>query len=155
MQQGELAANNILRHMKGEAGKPFRFKDPGMLAVVGRGHAVAHIGGRSFTGVLAWWVWLVVHVAKLVGFRNRILVMVNWAWNYLSFERAVRLILPYQPQRSSGEVSPEVPGSAVRAPGADGPIPAPDPSVSLAPSSPLPEAPVDGSASASSTSRRT
>jgi NADH:ubiquinone reductase (H+-translocating) len=155
MQQGELAAKNILRHMKGEAGKAFRFKDPGMLAVVGRGHAVAHIGGRSFTGIIAWWVWLVVHVAKLVGFRNRILVMVNWAWNYLSFERAVRLILPYQPPRSSGEVSPEAPGSVVRAPGPDGSVPAPDPSVSLAPSSPLPEAPVDGSASASSTSRRT
>lgn len=99
LQQGELAARNILRRLRGQEAKPFRFRDPGMLAVVGRGHAVAHIGGRSFTGIPAWWVWLVVHIAKLVGFRNRILVLVNWAWNYLSFERAVRLILPYKPPR--------------------------------------------------------
>jgi NADH:ubiquinone reductase (H+-translocating) len=104
LQQGELAAKNILRNMRGEEGKAFRFRDPGMLAVVGRGHAVAHIGGRSFTGVTAWWVWLVVHIAKLVGFRNRILVLVNWAWNYLSFERAVRLILPYKPPRESARI---------------------------------------------------
>jgi len=105
MQQGTLAAKNILRSIRGKEAKEFRFKDPGMLAVIGRGHAVAHIGGRSFTGAVAWWVWLVVHVAKLIGFRNRILVLVNWAWNYLSFERAVRLILPYRPIRDPGPAS--------------------------------------------------
>lgn len=160
MQQGELAARNILRHMKGEAGKPFRFKDPGMLAVVGRGHAVAHIGGRSFKGIAAWWVWLVVHVAKLVGFRNRILVMVNWAWNYLSFERAVRLILPYQPPRSPGEAPPAVPGTASSSPGADGSPPVTRPAAVVtegagasAEAGPSTE---DGSGSPeSSTSRRT
>lgn len=108
LQQGELAARNILRNLRGEEPRAFRFRDPGMLAVVGRGHAVAHIGGRSFTGIPAWWVWLVVHIAKLVGFRNRILVLVNWAWNYLSFERGVRLILPYSPPREpvQGKGSP-------------------------------------------------
>lgn len=110
LQQGELAARNILRSIRGEPGKPFHFRDPGMLAVVGRGHAVAYIGGRSFTGIPAWWVWLVVHIAKLVGFRNRILVLVNWAWNYLSFERAVRLILPYKPPREAARAEGSAPG---------------------------------------------
>lgn len=122
MQQGTLAAQNILRLEKGKDLKDFKFKDPGMLAVIGRNHAVAHIRGQSFTGIPAWWVWLLVHVAKLVGFRNRILVMVNWAWNYLSFERAVRLILPYRPlapeatasdsREPSGEPRPDLPPEA-------------------------------------------
>lgn len=97
MQQGTLAAENITRAIQRKAPKEFRFRDPGMLAVIGRSHAVASIAGRNFTGIPAWWVWLFVHVAKLIGFRNRVLVLVNWAWNYLSFERAVRLILPYAP----------------------------------------------------------
>lgn len=154
MQQGELAAKNILRHMKGEAGKAFRFKDPGMLAVVGRGHAVAHIGGRSFTGIVAWWVWLVVHVAKLVGFRNRILVMVNWAWNYLTFERAVRLILPYQPPRSPEGGVGGGSASAAGAPGEDGATPGEFPSTSVSPSPPVAADDRSG-ASPSSTSRST
>ncbi len=111
MQQGTTAAENILRSERGEEPKEFHFRDPGMLAVIGRNHAVAHVRGRSFTGRPAWWVWLVVHLAKLIGFRNRILVLVNWAWNYLSFERAVRLILPYRPMRVPGS-TPEAPGSS-------------------------------------------
>lgn len=152
MQQGELAAKNILRDMRGETPREFRFKDPGMLAVVGRGHAVAHIGGRSFTGITAWWVWLVVHIAKLVGFRNRILVMVNWAWNYLSFERAVRLILPYQAPRSPDWGPGSSPGASgveeIRGDaGSTAPPPVPAPVV--------PAEPATGAGSPSSTSRST
>lgn len=95
LQQGTLAARNILRTLQGEALRSFRYRDPGMLAVIGRNAAVARVGGRNFRGFPAWVVWLVVHVAKLIGFRNRLLVLVNWAWNYLFFDRAVRLILPY------------------------------------------------------------
>ncbi|MFN3332055.1 MAG: hypothetical protein ACK47M_06065 [Caldilinea sp.] len=58
--------------------------------------AVARIGGRIFTGFIAWLLWLAVHIAFLVGFRNRLGVLLNWAWNYIFYERAVRLILPYE-----------------------------------------------------------
>lgn len=95
LQQGTLVARNILAQVRGQAPRAFAYKDPGMLAVIGRNSAVAHLGGRSFTGLPAWAVWLVVHVANLIGFRNRILVLVNWAWNYVFFDRAARLILPY------------------------------------------------------------
>jgi NADH dehydrogenase len=95
LQQGTLAARNILRQLEGKPLETFRYRDPGMLAVIGRNAAVARVGGRNFRGFPAWVVWLVVHVAKLIGFRNRLLVLINWAWNYLFFDRAVRLILPY------------------------------------------------------------
>ena len=94
LQQGSMAAENVVRMIRGEAPGDFAYKDLGMLAVIGRNAAVAHLWGRSFTGFAAWSLWLVVHVAKLIGFRNRVLVLVNWAWNYVFFRRAVRLILP-------------------------------------------------------------
>lgn len=65
-----------------------------MLAVVGRNAAVAQVWGRTFTGLPAWVLWLTIHLAWLIGFRNRLLVLVNWAWNYIFYRRAVRLILP-------------------------------------------------------------
>ncbi len=96
MQEGTHAAENVLRAVRSEELRPFRFRDPGLLAVIGRYSAAAYIWGRAFKGITAWVLWAVVHVAKLIGFRNRLLVLVNWAWNYLSFERAARLILPYR-----------------------------------------------------------
>ena len=95
LQEGVHAAENVLRDIRGEPLQDFRFRDPGMLAVMGRNNAVASVAGRSFKGFFAWVLWLVIQVAKLIGFRNRMLVLINWAWNYISFERAVRLILPY------------------------------------------------------------
>ena len=109
LQQGTLAARNILRTIRGEEPKTFRYRDPGMLAVIGRNAAVARLGGRNFKGFPAWVVWLVVHVAKLIGFRNRVLVLVNWAWNYLFFERAVRLILPFARRNEADLPQPERP----------------------------------------------
>ena len=94
MQQGEAAARNIQRQMAGEPLQPFRYRDRGSMAVIGRNAAVAEIGGQAFTGFPAWLIWILVHVAQLIGYRNRLLVLVNWAWNYLTFERLVRLILP-------------------------------------------------------------
>lgn len=102
IQQGELAAENAVRELRGEALKAFAFEDPGMLAVIGRNAAVAHVWGRAFTGFPAWILWLVIHIAKLIGFRNRALVLVNWAWNYVAFARAARLILPRGPGGSAG-----------------------------------------------------
>ena len=94
LQQGSAAAENVVRMIGGETPGEFTYKDLGMLAVIGRNAAVAHLWGRSFTGFAAWTLWLVVHVVNLMGFRNRVLVLVNWAWNYVFYRRAVRLILP-------------------------------------------------------------
>ena len=94
LQQGSTAAENVVRMIGGQEPVDFTYKDLGMLAVIGRNAAVAHLWGRSFTGFAAWTLWLVVHVVNLMGFRNRVLVLVNWAWNYVFYRRAVRLILP-------------------------------------------------------------
>lgn len=94
IQQGRRAARNILAREAGKAAEPFRYRDPGMLAVIGRNAAVAHIFGRAFRGWTAWFLWLVIHISWLIGFRNRALVLLNWGWNYLFYRRAIRLILP-------------------------------------------------------------
>ena len=94
LQQGTRAAQNVVRMIREEPPEEFVYQDLRMLAVIGRNAAVAHLWGRSFTGFSAWILWLVVHLAKLIGFRNRVLVLVNWAWNYAFYRRAVRLILP-------------------------------------------------------------
>jgi len=94
IQQGRYVGKAILRHGPGGDAPPFRYVDPGMLAVVGRNAAVAHVFGRTFKGLLAWVLWLGIHLVWLIGFRNRALVLVNWAWNYVTFRRSVRLILP-------------------------------------------------------------
>lgn len=99
VQQGEHLVKALKAHLAGEPVPAFVYEDPGMLAVVGRNHAVAHVFGRRFTGFPAWVLWALVHVAKLVGFRNRVLVLVNWAWNYVFYERSVRLILPIEKER--------------------------------------------------------
>ena len=94
LQQGGTAADNIARIVGGREPRPFGYKDLGVLAVVGRNAAVANVWGKSFTGLSAWVLWLTIHLAWLIGFRNRALVLVNWAWNYVFYRRAVRLILP-------------------------------------------------------------
>jgi NADH dehydrogenase len=101
LQQGVLAAKNIQRR---EAGKPadnFRYRDRGMMVTIGRNAAVAYVGGVALTGFPAWLAWLGVHLVKLIGFRNRLVVLINWAWDYFLFERMVRLILPAASCRDS------------------------------------------------------
>jgi NADH dehydrogenase len=97
IQQGTAAARNIRRQEAGQEPLPFRYQDRGMMATIGRNAAVAYLAGRTFTGFPAWLVWLVVHLYKLIGFRNRLFVLINWAWDYFLFERTVRLILPSAP----------------------------------------------------------
>jgi NADH dehydrogenase len=92
IQQGRLAASNILRPIEGQAPRPFRYNDRGTMVTIGRSSAVARIYGIPLSGFPAWLVWLTVHLVWLVGFRNRLLVIVNWAWNYLTYDRAVRMI---------------------------------------------------------------
>ena len=109
IQQGTAAARNILHLIRGEDPTPFSYRDPGMMVTIGRNAAVAVVGGFSVTGFAAWVVWLSVHLAKLIGFRNRLVVLINWAWDYLFYERAVRLILPMQPcgKSSARGMNPE------------------------------------------------
>lgn len=94
MQQGEHVARAVVAMVEGRPVPPFRYKDPGMMAVIGRNAAVAEVFGGRFRGFPAWLLWALVHIAKLIGFRNRALVLVNWAWNYFFPKRAVRLVLP-------------------------------------------------------------
>jgi NADH dehydrogenase len=101
IQQGVAAARNIARQMAGQPLLPFCYQDRGMMVTVGRNAAVAHLGGQAFTGFLAWALWLSVHLFKLIGFRNRLFVLINWAWDYFFYERAVRLILPVETLVSS------------------------------------------------------
>jgi NADH dehydrogenase len=95
IQMGELAAENIRRTIQGEPLQSFHYEDPGSLATIGRNSAVARLGRYQFKGFIAWVLWLVVHIIQLIGFRNRLLVLINWAWDYFFYERAVRLITPY------------------------------------------------------------
>lgn len=100
IQGGRRVAHTILARARGQEPEPFRYRDLGMLAVIGRNAAVAHIFGRAFKGWLAWVLWLAIHITWLVGFRNRALVLLNWGWNYISFRSAIRLILPVtEPER--------------------------------------------------------
>jgi NADH dehydrogenase len=103
MQQGAHAAGNIRRAIDGKPLEPFHYKDYGIMATIGRGAAVGDIFGMKISGFLAWLVWLFLHIFWLIGFRNRIAVMGEWAWAYLTFQRRVRLITsdrPWsQPQR--------------------------------------------------------
>jgi NADH:ubiquinone reductase (H+-translocating) len=92
IQMGRHAARMILRDLRGEAREPFRYRDKGDLATIGRAAAVARIGKAKLSGLLAWIIWAVVHIFYLIGFRNRILVMLQWAWAYLTYQRGIRLI---------------------------------------------------------------
>lgn len=91
-QQGAHAARNVLRAIRGEALVPFRYRDHGNAATIGRGAAVVEIGRVKASGTLAWLFWLFLHIFFLIGFRNRIAVLTEWAWSYLTFQRRVRLI---------------------------------------------------------------
>jgi NADH dehydrogenase len=92
MQQAAHAARTILRIRQGESPQPFVYRDLGNLAIIGRGSAIADIGKLHFSGPVAWFVWLFLHIFKLIGFRNRLVVMVQWALAYMTFQRSVRLI---------------------------------------------------------------
>ena len=94
MQQGVYVAGTILAEQAGRKRQPFRFVDLGQMATIGRSRAVCEIGRLRFAGRLAWWLWLLVHIYRLSGFRNRLSVLVQWAWSYFTFGRGARLIVP-------------------------------------------------------------
>jgi NADH dehydrogenase len=92
MQEGRHAANNVVRQMRGEPTIPFRYRDKGTLATIGKAAAVADIAGMHLSGLVAWLMWLFVHIFFLIGFRNRFIVIVEWAWTYVRNDRGARLI---------------------------------------------------------------
>ncbi len=91
-QAGRYAAESILRSLRGEEARDFIYKDNGNLATIGRHKAVADVGGYQLSGRLAWWFWGLVHVYFLIGFKNRLAVVINWLWAYFGLKRGVRLI---------------------------------------------------------------
>ena len=103
-QMGTYAATTIRARLCGEPAQPFRYRDYGNLATIGRMAAVVDLGRLKFSGLLAWWFWLTAHIFFLIGFRNRIVVMLDWAWSYWSYQRNARIIigastrLPAQPK---------------------------------------------------------
>ena len=116
IQEASCAVKNLLRTIAGKPTKPFQYKNKGSLATIGRASAVADFGAFSLSGFSAWIAWLVVHVVFLVGFRNRILVLFEWAWSYLTFERGARLItgavpapIPRETRMAEAEVPIEHP----------------------------------------------
>jgi NADH:quinone reductase (non-electrogenic) len=92
MQMGAHAVHNILRAIEGQPLRPFHYKDYGNLATIGRASAVADFHWLRLKGYIAWLAWLFIHLLKLIGFRNRLGVMLQWAWAYVTYQRAVRLI---------------------------------------------------------------
>jgi NADH dehydrogenase len=103
-QQSKQAARNILRRLGGETQQPFKYYDRGIMATIGRSRAVAWIFNRiSISGYLAWIAWLGLHLVWLLGFRNRLNVLVNWVWNYLTYDRSVRIILEHRPHEDNLE----------------------------------------------------
>ncbi|HVM42352.1 MAG TPA: NAD(P)/FAD-dependent oxidoreductase [Gemmatimonadales bacterium] len=93
IQAGEHAARNVARAVRGEAALPFRYRDKGTMATIGRNAAVVDLGRLRIWGYPAWLMWCFIHILWLIGFRNRFLVMIEWAWAYLRFERSARLIV--------------------------------------------------------------
>jgi NADH:quinone reductase (non-electrogenic) len=92
MQEGRHAAKNIVRSIRGEPTLPFHYRDKGTLATIGKAAAVADIAGLHVSGLIAWLMWLFVHILFLIGFRNRFIVIVEWAWTYVRNDRGARLI---------------------------------------------------------------
>jgi NADH dehydrogenase len=92
IQQGRAVADNVLRRLRGQPTRPFRYRDKGSMATIGRAAAVAVVGRLRLSGLVAWLAWLLVHIMFLIGFRNRFLVLFEWAWAYITWQRGARLI---------------------------------------------------------------
>ncbi|SHG96135.1 NADH dehydrogenase [Flagellimonas flava] len=99
IQQGQNLGENLVRMIEGKDLKPFIYRDKGSMATVGRNKAVVDLPRFKFQGVFAWFVWMFVHLYFLIGFRNRVVVFINWVYNYIRFDREARLIIrPFKKQ---------------------------------------------------------
>ena len=113
IQSGRHAAKNIRLGLAGKPRLPFRYVDKGAMATIGRNRAVAQMGGFRTSGILAWWLWLTVHVLSLVGFRSRLAVLIEWAFSYFTWQRRSRLILEV-PSAPPAQVKPSIVGQVLR-----------------------------------------
>jgi NADH:ubiquinone reductase (H+-translocating) len=102
IQQGRFAARLIIARLRGRQLPTFRYRDRGNMATIGRSAAVADFGKVHLSGFIAWMMWLVVHLMNLVGFRNRLLVLIQWGWNYFTFDRSARLITGINHSENTG-----------------------------------------------------
>ena len=104
IQSGRAAARNILHTVRGEPRHPFRYRNKGDMATIGRHRAIADFGhGRHVAGYIAWWLWLFIHIMYLAGFRNRLSVMLEWAYSYFTYGRGARLITGWKPPKGPGQ----------------------------------------------------
>jgi NADH dehydrogenase len=117
IQQGRWLGDAILRDIAGKPRGRFHYIDKGQMATIGRRRAVVQTKSLRFDGFFAWWTWLLVHIYYLTGFRNRVLVLIQWAWSYLTFARGARLIVDKQwrlygrdTQLVSGAAATQLPG---------------------------------------------
>ncbi len=107
MQEAKYVARQIAGQARGRRpSEPFRYRDPGQMATIGRGAAVAQFGKVQFAGYGAWIAWLGIHLTFLIEFENRMLVLMQWAWNYITWNRGARLITG-----TDSEPPPPSPGS--------------------------------------------
>jgi NADH:ubiquinone reductase (H+-translocating) len=93
MQQGKLLAANIRNMINKKPLKPFRYKDMGSMATVGRNKAVVDLKAFKFQGLFAWYVWMFIHLISIIGFKNKVLTLMSWIWNYFSYDKSNRLII--------------------------------------------------------------
>ncbi len=108
MQEAEHAARVVRALIEGAIPAPFRYRDPGIMATIGRNSAVAQLGFVRLSGFLGWLMWLGVHLVNVVSFRSRLFVLLNWAWDYFFYDRPIRLILrSVEPRAPEGPVRPE------------------------------------------------
>ena len=107
MQQGRYVADLIQRRLRGAAPVRFHYRDRGTMATIGRAAAVADLGWITFSGLIAWLAWLFIHILYLIEFQNRILVVLQWAWNYITRNRAARLITGVGAAKKNSEADRE------------------------------------------------
>ncbi|HET7812610.1 MAG TPA: NAD(P)/FAD-dependent oxidoreductase [Steroidobacteraceae bacterium] len=98
-QMGATAARNVMARIENRPARDFRYRDLGALATIGRNSAVVQLPSLRFSGVLAWWFWLVLHIYFLIEFRSRLIVLINWAWSYFTYARGARIIIGNESER--------------------------------------------------------
>jgi NADH dehydrogenase len=121
IQEARHAALQIQHSLDGTDRTGFEYKDKGIMATIGRNAAVTELpSGARFKGVIAWYMWLVLHLAYIVGFRSRVAVLVNWIWSYLTYDRHARIIVAVEPTRRAARAGPPPAPAAAPSPAASG-----------------------------------
>jgi NADH dehydrogenase len=112
MQQAALLAKNLERLQTGVTMAPFNYKDKGSMATVGRNLAVAEVGKFKMKGFIAWIVWMMVHLMSIIGLKNRLFILINWVWQYVTYDQSLRLIIRPSEKKPKTIVYHSLPGAA-------------------------------------------